>query len=169
LAPENTILGFRAAIDHHACTLELDTAMTSDGVVVVQHDERLHPDIARLDGKWIVRPIVAPMQGGPGPSGAKADLRGSLTDPPGARRRIRGPLLRAGPLIVVSVLAAIQWAELGATPARSRTLGSPTCDVGLARSGRLVAPVGQRRGGRAAVSGWHSGCNIRQPCVSTFP
>ncbi len=59
LAAESTLLSFRAAIDHRACTLEMDVGVTKDDVVVVHHDERLHPDIARLDGEWLKPPTPA--------------------------------------------------------------------------------------------------------------
>jgi glycerophosphoryl diester phosphodiesterase len=47
LAPENTIEGFRTALSIGVTTLELDIAMTKDGILVVHHDERLDPDITR--------------------------------------------------------------------------------------------------------------------------
>src|SRR5262245_17543479 len=53
LAPENTLTGFAAALAIGVSTLELDLGMTSDGVLVVHHDEWLNPDIARLDGKFL--------------------------------------------------------------------------------------------------------------------
>ncbi|HEX6692876.1 MAG TPA: glycerophosphodiester phosphodiesterase family protein, partial [Burkholderiales bacterium] len=38
-------------------TLELDCGITKDGVVVVHHDRRLNPDLARgPDGKWVAAP-----------------------------------------------------------------------------------------------------------------
>ena len=37
-------------------TLELDVGVTRDGVVVIHHDRRLNPDVARgADGKWVAR------------------------------------------------------------------------------------------------------------------
>ena len=56
LAPENTLPAFRRAIAIGVTTLELDTNVTRDGVVVVGHDPRLNPDLARLDGRWITPP-----------------------------------------------------------------------------------------------------------------
>jgi glycerophosphoryl diester phosphodiesterase len=54
LAPENTIEGFRTALSIGVTTLELDLAMTKDGVLVVHHDERLDPDITRgPDGAFL--------------------------------------------------------------------------------------------------------------------
>lgn len=54
LAPENTIEGFKVALQTGVTTLELDLGMTKDGVVVVSHDPRLNPDIARgPDGQFL--------------------------------------------------------------------------------------------------------------------
>ena len=56
LAPENTLPAFAAALSVGVSTLELDTAITKDGVVVVSHDARLNPDITRgTDGRWLNR------------------------------------------------------------------------------------------------------------------
>ena len=56
-APENTLAGFAAALALGVDTLELDTGVTRDGVVVIHHDRRLNPDIARgPDGRWIEAP-----------------------------------------------------------------------------------------------------------------
>lgn len=57
LAPENTLAGFAAALAAGVDTLELDVGVTRDGVVVVCHDRRLNPDVARgPDGRWIDAP-----------------------------------------------------------------------------------------------------------------
>src|ERR1043165_1574024 len=57
LAPENTIAAFTRALTLGVTTLEMDTAVTRDGVVVVGHDERLNPDFTRdASGKWIAPP-----------------------------------------------------------------------------------------------------------------
>ncbi|MGZ5081111.1 MAG: glycerophosphodiester phosphodiesterase [Usitatibacter sp.] len=54
LAPENTLPAFARALAIGVSTLELDTGVTSDGVVVIAHDSSLNPDIARgPDGRWI--------------------------------------------------------------------------------------------------------------------
>ncbi len=54
LAPENTLAGFRRALAVGVTTLEMDLALTADGVVVVHHDERLNPDTTRdADGAFI--------------------------------------------------------------------------------------------------------------------
>lgn len=55
--PENTLPGFRLAIEMGVTTLELDVGVTRDGVVAVHHDRRLNPDIARApDGQWVAAP-----------------------------------------------------------------------------------------------------------------
>lgn len=53
LAPENTLAGFTVALSVGVHTLELDTGVARDGVVVVHHDRDLHPAIARRDGRWL--------------------------------------------------------------------------------------------------------------------
>lgn len=54
LAPENTLPAFAKALGIGVSTLELDCAVTKDGVVVVSHDSTLNPDITRgPDGKWL--------------------------------------------------------------------------------------------------------------------
>lgn len=54
LAPENTLPAFARALAIGVTTLELDTAVTRDGVVVVSHDPFLNPNIARgPDGRWL--------------------------------------------------------------------------------------------------------------------
>ena len=47
LAPENTLPAFASALSIGVTTLELDLAMTGDGVLVVSHDSRLNPDHTR--------------------------------------------------------------------------------------------------------------------------
>jgi glycerophosphoryl diester phosphodiesterase len=57
LAPENTLPGFELALGIGVDTLELDVGVTRDGVVVIHHDRRLNPDVARgSDGKWVAAP-----------------------------------------------------------------------------------------------------------------
>jgi glycerophosphoryl diester phosphodiesterase len=57
LAPENTLPAFARALSIGVTTLELDAGITEDGVVVVHHDRRLNPDIARgTDGRWLRGP-----------------------------------------------------------------------------------------------------------------
>ncbi len=56
-APENTLPAFTMALAIGVTTLELDTGVTKDGVVVIHHDRRLNPDIARgPDGLWVAAP-----------------------------------------------------------------------------------------------------------------
>jgi glycerophosphoryl diester phosphodiesterase len=57
LAPENTLAAFRKALEIGVSTLELDLAMTRDGVLVVSHDPVLNPDVVRgPDGRWLAQP-----------------------------------------------------------------------------------------------------------------
>ena len=57
--PENTLPAFALAIELGVDTLELDVGVTRDGVVVVHHDRRLNPDIARgADGQWVRWPTA---------------------------------------------------------------------------------------------------------------
>jgi glycerophosphoryl diester phosphodiesterase len=56
-APENTLPGFERALAIGVDTLELDVGVTRDQVVVIHHDRRLNPDLARgPDGKWVSAP-----------------------------------------------------------------------------------------------------------------
>jgi glycerophosphoryl diester phosphodiesterase len=56
LAPENTLPAFARAMAIGVDTLELDTGITRDGVVVVSHNTSLNPDITRgPDGRWIAK------------------------------------------------------------------------------------------------------------------
>jgi glycerophosphoryl diester phosphodiesterase len=55
--PENTLASFRYALGLGVSTLEMDTGVTRDGVVVVSHDTRLNPDITRgPDGQFLEGP-----------------------------------------------------------------------------------------------------------------
>jgi glycerophosphoryl diester phosphodiesterase len=57
LAPENTLRAFEVALQHGVTTLELDIAITRDGVLVVHHDLALNPAIARdTQGQWLQQP-----------------------------------------------------------------------------------------------------------------
>jgi glycerophosphoryl diester phosphodiesterase len=47
LLPENTLPAFERALALGVTTLELDVAITSDGVLVIHHDLTLNPDITR--------------------------------------------------------------------------------------------------------------------------
>lgn len=57
LAPENTLAGFAAGLAAGVDGFELDLALTADGVLVVHHDPRINPALARgTDGRWIAAP-----------------------------------------------------------------------------------------------------------------
>ena len=57
LAPENTLSGFAKALEIGVTTLEIDLAVTKDGVLVLSHDPFLNPNIVRgSDGKWLSAP-----------------------------------------------------------------------------------------------------------------
>lgn len=54
LEPENTIAAFERALAIGVSTLEMDAAITADGVVVVSHDPTLNPAITRdAQGRWL--------------------------------------------------------------------------------------------------------------------
>ncbi len=54
LAPENTLPAFAAALSLGVTTLELDIAITRDGVLVISHDPALNPDLVRgPDGQYV--------------------------------------------------------------------------------------------------------------------
>jgi glycerophosphoryl diester phosphodiesterase len=54
LAPENTLPAFERALALGVDVLELDVAVTRDGVVVVSHDPVLNPNLTRgPDGRWL--------------------------------------------------------------------------------------------------------------------
>lgn len=56
-APENTLPGFERALAFGVTTFELDVGVSRDGVVVIHHDRRLNPDLARApDGRWVAAP-----------------------------------------------------------------------------------------------------------------
>ena len=57
LWPENTLAGFARTMDLGVCGIELDCAVTKDGVVVVSHDPELNPDCTRdAAGRFLERP-----------------------------------------------------------------------------------------------------------------
>lgn len=59
LAPENTLNAFANALAIGVDTLELDMGVTKDGVVIVSHDRRLSPDLARdANGNYIPPPGI---------------------------------------------------------------------------------------------------------------
>ncbi|MFN8072041.1 MAG: glycerophosphodiester phosphodiesterase [Mycobacterium sp.] len=54
MLPENTIPAFTYADDLGVTTLEMDTKVTKDGVLVVTHDSVLNPDLVRdASGAWV--------------------------------------------------------------------------------------------------------------------
>src|SRR5438874_13628725 len=57
LYPENTLDGFSRAMGLGVEAVELDVAISADGVPVVTHDLRLNPDIVRdANGGWLDPP-----------------------------------------------------------------------------------------------------------------
>jgi glycerophosphoryl diester phosphodiesterase len=50
LAPENTLLAFRKALDLGVTTLEMDVVISQDGRVVVSHEPWMNPEICLLPG-----------------------------------------------------------------------------------------------------------------------
>jgi glycerophosphoryl diester phosphodiesterase len=62
LAPENTLSAFTRACEVGVDAIELDVLIAADGEIVVHHDFRLKPEIARTpDGKWLeywARPAI---------------------------------------------------------------------------------------------------------------
>ncbi len=53
LMPENTLPAFAKALSIGVTTLELDLAVTKDRHVVVIHNPRFEPEIARINGEWL--------------------------------------------------------------------------------------------------------------------
>jgi glycerophosphoryl diester phosphodiesterase len=54
LAPENTLAAFTRALELGVDGIELDVLMTADGKLVVHHDYRLKPEIARTpNSEWV--------------------------------------------------------------------------------------------------------------------
>ena len=54
MLPENTLPAFGYAADLGVTTLEMDTKVTKDGVLVVTHDSTLNPDLVRdASGEWV--------------------------------------------------------------------------------------------------------------------
>ncbi len=55
LAPENTLAAFERALSVGVDTLELDIAITADGVAVITHDPALNPATTRdASGAWLI-------------------------------------------------------------------------------------------------------------------
>lgn len=62
LMPENSLPAFEKALALGVTTLELDTVLTADGVVVVHHDRRLSPDRTRdRAGNWLDEDAALPI------------------------------------------------------------------------------------------------------------
>lgn len=54
LLPENTLAGFARTLEIGVTTLELDIAVTADGVPVISHDPHLNPALTRdAQGRWL--------------------------------------------------------------------------------------------------------------------
>jgi glycerophosphoryl diester phosphodiesterase len=54
LEPENTIAAFERALAIGVNTLEMDAAVTADGVVIISHDPALNPALTRdAQGRWL--------------------------------------------------------------------------------------------------------------------
>ena len=57
LWPENTLPGFAGALALGVTAIEMDVALTADGVVVLSHDPMLDPSLTRgPDGRWVEPP-----------------------------------------------------------------------------------------------------------------
>ncbi len=60
LAPENTLAAFDTALSLGVTTLELDTVLTQDDVVVISHDATLNPNFTRdASGSYVEAPGAA--------------------------------------------------------------------------------------------------------------
>lgn len=53
LFPENTLPGYKAAIDFGCDFLDIDVGVTSDGILIAAHDLWLNPDITQINGKFL--------------------------------------------------------------------------------------------------------------------
>jgi len=65
LAPENTIAGIRTALALGVDAVEVDVALTADGIPVLSHDPALNPDLTRgPDGNWLqaTGPLIATLR-----------------------------------------------------------------------------------------------------------
>ena len=57
LFPENTLQSFANALSMGVNTLELDIGVTRDGAIIVSHERKLNPDLARdADGVYVAPP-----------------------------------------------------------------------------------------------------------------
>jgi glycerophosphoryl diester phosphodiesterase len=55
--PENTLASFTYGLSRHVTTLELDTGVTKDGVLVVAHDRSINPNHCQGDPALLGKPI----------------------------------------------------------------------------------------------------------------
>ena len=63
LAPENTLAAFALAAEQGVDAIELDVLLSADGELVVHHDFRLKPELARTpDGNWVGNHQLSPIQ-----------------------------------------------------------------------------------------------------------
>jgi len=53
LWPENTLPAFERALDLGVDTLELDTGVTKDGVLIIAHDRHVDANLTRRKGQWV--------------------------------------------------------------------------------------------------------------------
>ncbi|MFO7882000.1 MAG: glycerophosphodiester phosphodiesterase [Kosmotogaceae bacterium] len=58
LRPENTLEAFEHALEIGVTTLEMDTVITADRVIVISHDRSLNPQKTRIDGSFINEKIL---------------------------------------------------------------------------------------------------------------
>src|SRR6201996_8980886 len=59
LFPENTLQSFANALTMGVNTLELDIGVTKDAAIVISHERKLNPDLARgPDGAYIASPGI---------------------------------------------------------------------------------------------------------------
>jgi glycerophosphoryl diester phosphodiesterase len=59
LFPENTLQSFANALSMGVDTLELDIGVTKDGAIIVSHERKLNPDLARsADGTYVAPPGI---------------------------------------------------------------------------------------------------------------
>ena len=59
LFPENTLPSFANALSMGVNTLELDIGVTRDGAIIVSHERKLNPDLARnADGVYVAAPGI---------------------------------------------------------------------------------------------------------------
>lgn len=56
LWPENTLPAFERSLDLGVDTLELDTGVTKDGVLIIAHDRHVDANLARRHGQWVEGP-----------------------------------------------------------------------------------------------------------------